>query len=269
MTSPLPHDLAGLALMVFLLGLRHGMDPDHLAAVDGLARHNARDRPRVARWSGCLFSLGHGAIVTLIAGFVAATLHDGAAPQWLERLGAWISIVFLLGLGIVNVVAVLRTPAERMVRPAGFKGRWLGRIAETGHPAVIAMIGAAFALSVDTVSQAALFSLTAVHLAGWPSSVALGLVFTLGMTVTDGLNGAWAARMVERADRRARVASRVMGLAIALLGIGIAGLAMARLLSARAAALLAGAELATGFGVALVAVASFAVAMRLSRPQPA
>src|SRR5204863_5447787 len=88
MTSPLPHDLAGLVLMVFLLGLRHGMDPDHLAAVDGLARHNARDRPRVARWSGCLFSLGHGAIVTLIAGFVAATLHDGAAPQGLDQLGA-------------------------------------------------------------------------------------------------------------------------------------------------------------------------------------
>jgi len=266
MTSPLPHDLAGLVLMVFLLGLRHGMDPDHLAAVDGLARHNSRDQPRVARWSGCLFSLGHGAVVTLVAGIVAATLHDASAPQWLERLGAWISIVFLLALGIVNVVAVLRTPADRVVRPAGFKGRWLGRIAETGHPAVIAMIGAAFALSFDTLSQAALFSLTAVHLAGWPFSVALGLVFTLGMTATDGLNGAWVARMVERADRRARVASRVMGLAIASLGIGIAGLGVARLLSERAAALLAGAELAMGFGVAIIAVASFAVAMRLARP---
>src|SRR5882672_9190915 len=255
MTSPLPHDLAGLVLMVFLLGLRHGVDPDHLAAVDGLARHNSRDQPRVARWSGCLFSLGHGAVVTLVAGIVAATLHDAPAPQWLERLGAWISIVFLLALGIVNVVAVLRTPADRVVRPAGFKGRWLGRIAETGHPAVIAMIGAAFALSFDTLSQAALFSLTAVHLAGWPFSVALGLVFTLGMTATDGLNGAWVAR--------------VMGLAIASLGIGIAGLGVARLLSERAAALLAGAELAMGFGVAIIAVASFAVAMRLARPVPA
>src|SRR6267154_1152197 len=269
MNSPLPHDLAGLVLMVFLLGLRHGMDPDHLATVDGLARHNARDRPRVARWSGCLFSLGHGAIVTLIAGFVAATLHDGAAPQWLERLGAWISIVFLLGLGILNVVAVLRAPADRMVRPAGFKGRWLGRIAETGHPAVIAMIGAAFALSVDTVSQAALFSLTAVHLAGWPFSVALGLVFTLGMGATDGLNGAWVARMVERADRRARVASRVMGLAIASLGIGIAGLGMARLLSAQVAEALAGTELHMGIGVAIIAVTCFALAMRLARPAAA
>src|SRR5260370_13247179 len=118
MTASLPHDVSGLAVMVFLLGLRHGMEPDHLATVDGLARHNARDRPRVARWSGCFFSLGHGVIVTLVAGFVAATLHDGAAPEWLERLGAWISIVFLLPLGIVNVVAGFRTPADRVVRPA-------------------------------------------------------------------------------------------------------------------------------------------------------
>ncbi|HMG61281.1 MAG TPA: nickel transporter [Burkholderiales bacterium] len=269
MISSLPHDLAGLVLMVFLLGLRHGMDPDHLATVDGLARHNAQDRPRVARWSGCFFSLGHGAIVTLVAAFVAATLHDGAAPQWLERLGAWISIVFLLGLGIVNVVAVFRTPADRVVRLAGFKGRWVGRIAETGHPAVIAVIGAAFAISFDTVSQTALFSLTAVHLAGWPLSVALGLVFTLGMMATDGLNGAWVARMIARADRRARVASRVMGLAIASLGIGIACLGMARLLSAQAAAVLAGAELPMGFGVAIIAATSFAVAMRLARPTAA
>src|SRR5256885_8927359 len=153
MTSPLPHDLAGLVLMVFLLGLRHGMDPDHLATVDGLARYNARDRPRVARWSGCLFSLGHGAVVTLVAGFVAATLHDGAAPQWLERLGAWISIAFLLGLGIVNIVAVLRTPADRVVRVAGLQGRWLGRIAATDPPALLAVDGSALAPALHTLNQ--------------------------------------------------------------------------------------------------------------------
>src|SRR5258706_7523804 len=108
MTSPLPHDLAGLVLMVFLLGLRHGMDPDHLAAVDGLARHNSRDQPRVARWSGCLFSLGHGAVVTLVAGIVAATLHDAPAPQWLERLRAWGFLLLLLPLAVMYRVPVLR-----------------------------------------------------------------------------------------------------------------------------------------------------------------
>jgi high-affinity nickel-transport protein len=75
--------------------------------------------------------------------------------------------------------------------------------------------------------------------------------------------------MVERADRRARVASRVMGLAIALLGIGIASLGMARLLSTQAAKGLGGAELPMGFGVAILVVTSFAVAMRLARPGPA
>src|SRR5258707_9460250 len=142
MISPLPHDIAGLALMVFLLGLRHGMDPDHLATLDGLARHNAQTRPRLARWSGCFFSLGHGAIVTLIAGFVAATLHDGAAPQWLERLGAWISIVFLLALGIVNVVAVPPPPADRGMCPAGVQGRGAGGGAENRHPPRTPSVGA-------------------------------------------------------------------------------------------------------------------------------
>jgi len=268
-SSTLPHDLVGLVMMVFLLGLRHGMDPDHVATVDGLSRRGAQDRPNGARWSGCFFSLGHGAVVTLVAGVVAAGLHEGGAPQWLERVGAWISAGFLLLLGVYNFVAVLRTPADRVVRLAGFKGRWLGRLAGTGHPAIMAMIGAAFALSFDTFSQTALFSLTGVQLAGWPFSVALGLVFTLGMTVSDGANGLWVARMVERADRRARVASRVMGLSIAFLGIAIAGLGAARLLSVEAAAALAGAELALGLGVAMIVAASFAVAMRLAGARPA
>ena len=33
----------------FLLGLKHGLDPDHLAAIDGLTRFNAARRPRLAR----------------------------------------------------------------------------------------------------------------------------------------------------------------------------------------------------------------------------
>src|SRR5258708_33970839 len=95
MTSPLPHDIAGVALMVFLLGLRHGMDPDHLATLDGLARHNAQPRPRLARWSGCFFSLGHGAIVPLVAGFGGGTPPDRPPPRgWgALRTGALHSVV--------------------------------------------------------------------------------------------------------------------------------------------------------------------------------
>jgi hypothetical protein len=56
----LPAHWLALVAVVFLLGAQHGFDPDHLAAIDGLARFNAAARPRLARWSGLLFSLGHG-----------------------------------------------------------------------------------------------------------------------------------------------------------------------------------------------------------------
>lgn len=262
----MPNDIAGLVVMVFLLGLRHGMDPDHLATIDGLTRCTSPGRPHLARWSGFLFSFGHGVVVTLVAGFVAATLHEGAAPAWLERLGAGVSIAFLIALGVLNIVAVFRTPPEQVVRVAGFKGRWLARLARSGHPMVIMSIGAAFALSFDTVSQAALFSLTGVHLAGWPFSIALGLVFMLGMMATDGANGVWVARLLRRADRDARIASRVLGLSIAFLGIAIACLGLVRLASAEAASALAGTELRIGVGFAALVLASYLVATRLVRP---
>ena len=43
----MPHDWLGLVLIVFILGLKHGMDPDHIATIDGLNRFNAQKRPQV------------------------------------------------------------------------------------------------------------------------------------------------------------------------------------------------------------------------------
>jgi nickel/cobalt transporter (NiCoT) family protein len=267
MSTSLPHDLLGLVLMVFLLGLRHGMDPDHLATIDGLARYNAASQPRLARWSGCLFSLGHGAVVTLVAAYVALAFNESQLPAWLERLGEWISIAILLALGGLNVAAVLRAPAQSVVRPRGLKGRYLRGLTEAGHPAVIAIIGAAFAISFDTVGQTALFSAAGQRAAGLPFSIALGAVFTLGMMTTDLANGMWVARIVVRADARARLASRIVGLSIAALSIAIALLGMARLLSQSAGAALSGMELPIGLALALFVAASFVVAMRVARPR--
>ena len=58
LTAPdLARDFGSLALVVLLLGMRHGFDADHLAAIDGLACHNAARRPRLANLCGVLFSL--------------------------------------------------------------------------------------------------------------------------------------------------------------------------------------------------------------------
>jgi high-affinity nickel-transport protein len=213
--------MMGLAGLVFLLGLRHGFDPDHLVAIDGLTRTSA------SRWSGLFFSLGHGAVVTLIGVAVAIAATEWQAPGWLEQSGTVISVGILLALGVTNLVAVLRTPAGAPVTLIGLRGRWLTeRVARSSHPAVIASVGAAFALSFDTVSHAAAFSLTGATMAGALFAALLGGVFTLGMVMTDALSGVWVARMMRSADRRA--ASRWMSGTVACLCLLTAAYALAR-----------------------------------------
>ena len=229
MSDSLPTHWLSLVAVVFLLGLKHGLDPDHLAAIDGLTRFNAAQRkPRLSRWSGLLFSAGHGMVVTAVAITVATVATEWKAPAWLEDTGLWISIAFLALLGVANLVAVLRTPHGQVVQPVGLKSRFFARLTQAEHPVLIAAVGAAFALSFDTISQAVLFSVTGSHLAGWMFAAALGLVFTAGMMATDAINGLWVSHLVRRADARAAAASRVMSFAIACVSLAIAALAAAR-----------------------------------------
>jgi high-affinity nickel-transport protein len=227
----LPSHWLSLIAVVFLLGLKHGLDPDHLAAIDGLTRFNAADRPRLSRWSGLLFSVGHGLIVTAIAVAVATIASEWRAPVWLEDTGAWISIAFLTLLGVANLASALRTPRGEPVRPVGLRGRLfarllqgrpLGSLMRVEHPLLVAAVGAAFALSFDTVSQAVLFSVTGSNLAGWLFAASLGLVFTAGMIATDALNGLWVSHMLERSVAQQAAASRVMGVAIGVVALAIA-----------------------------------------------
>ena len=205
--------MTSIALLVFLLGLRHGLDPDHLVAIDGMTRSTR------SRWCGLFFSLGHGAAVTLIGVAVAIAATQWQAPQWLEHTGTLVSIGVLLALGIANLAAVLRAPAGAHVVLIGLRGRWLReRISRASHPAVIACVGAGFAVSFDTVSHALAFSLTGATMAGALFAAVLGIIFTLGMVVTDALNGLWVARMITSAAG----ASRRMSLAVASLCLLIA-----------------------------------------------
>jgi high-affinity nickel-transport protein len=261
----LPTHWLSLVAVVFLLGLKHGLDPDHLAAIDGLTRFNAGRRPRVSRWSGFLFSTGHGVVVMGVAVTVATVATEWRVPAWLDGVGTWISIGFLAALGIANLAAVLRTPRGEMVRPVGMKSRALRRLTRAEHPVLIAAVGAAFALSFDTVSQAVLFSVTGSRIAGGLFALVLGLVFTTGMMATDGLNGLWVSRLVRSADARAAAASRVMSFAVAIVALAIAGLAVARRVLPALDARLDSWDGALGIAVAAAVAAAYAVALRITR----
>lgn len=263
----LPTHWMSLVSVVFLLGLKHGFDADHLAAIDGLTRFNAGDRPRLARWSGLLFSLGHGLVVTGVAIAVATLATEWRAPPWLEGAGTWISIGFLALLGGANLAAVLRTPRGKVVHPVGLRSRLLAPLTRARHPVLVAAVGAAFALSFDTISQAVLFSVTGTHVAGWLFAALLGLIFTAGMVITDALNGLWVSRLVGNADRRAAAASRVMSLAIGCVSLAIAVLAASRALSPMLDAGLEGWGVA--LSVAIVAAIALAYVLAMRRPAPA
>src|SRR3954468_17527193 len=264
MIETLPGHWLSLVAVVFLLGLKHGLDPDHLAAIDGLARFNAGRRPRLSRWSGLLFSAGHGVVVTLVAVGVATVATDWRAPAWLEQAGVWISIAFLTLLGCANLLAVVRTPRGEVVRAVGMRSRLFERLTHAEHPVLIAAVGAAFALSFDTISQAVLFSVTGSHLAGWLFAAALGLVFTAGMMATDALNGLWVSHLVRSADRRAAVASRVMSFAVGSLALAIAALAAARYALPSVDARLEGWGIAISAAVITVILVAYATALRLA-----
>jgi len=261
----LPASATALLGVVFLLGLRHGLDADHIATINGLARYNLMERPRTARWAGFLFSLGHGTVVMLVTLVIGLWAHRWDTPGWLDTLGALTSILLLAALGLLNLYAVLHSPRDQVVRTMGLRSRLFGRFSHNGRPFTILLIGALFALSFDTISQISLFALAAQQVAGPGFSLLLGLVFMTGMMVTDSANGLWVARLLHRSDRRALVASRMLGLTIAGLSLLVALFGVLRLYSPEVSLWSEGRELLVAATVLATLPLSFAWSFWVTR----
>ncbi len=227
--SGLQSGLLSLFGLTFLLGLRHGLDPDHLAAIDNLTRYNAQRAPVLARWCGALFSLSHGAAVTAVAVTLAALSASDALPEWLDDAGQIIAIVFLLAIGLVNLRASLGTAPAPVGTLGWLAPRLLHRATSVSHPMLISLIGVAFAVSMDTMSQAALFSVAVQGKFAWTIAGLLGLTFTAGMLATDTACGWWVSRMLR--SGQARNLSRALTLTIALLSLAVATAGIARMFS--------------------------------------
>ena len=248
----LPNDWYALAALVFMLGMKHGFDADHLATIDGLTRYNARHNPALARFCGTLFSLGHGAVVVLIALAVSTLAGSWQVPVWMDTVGVWISISFLAALGCVNLAAVLRTRPGEVVQPVGIRGRLFARLQHTNRPLLVAAVGA-------------LFALTSQQFGGWEHALLLALLFMAGMLLTDGVNGLWISRLIRRADEAAQIASRVMGLVVGGVSLLVAGFGAAKFFSPAVDTWSDGKELVFGCLLVAIIAGSYLCAVRLAR----
>ena len=264
--TDLPRDFLGLALVVLLLGMKHGFDADHLAAIDGLARYNARRRPNLARLAGVLFSIGHGLVVVCVALGVSTLSQSWRTPQWLESFGAWMSISVLTLLAMMNIAAVLKTPQHEVAPVLGWRSGVFSRLLRADNPVTVMGVGTLFALSFDTVSQAALFAVTAAQFGGWRHALLLALLFVGGMLLTDGINGLWISRLIRRSDQTARIASRMVALAVSGVGLLTAALAVASLALPDVNAWSRGKGVWFGAAIVAIIITSFAIGQQLARP---
>jgi nickel/cobalt transporter (NiCoT) family protein len=207
-----------------LLGFRHGFDADHIAVVDGMTRARQLQRSDWgARWVGLQFAAGHSATILIAA---LLLFGQGAVlPAWLDGLGFVISTTLLLLIAASNAGHALK-PSDGGLRPPGPVAALLFRF--TGQSMHPALVGVAFALSLDSLAQAAFFAARGSDHSGMATVVWMALSFGAGMMLADAANGALLAWFASRSDRLARQASRFSSGFIALVALATATAAIVR-----------------------------------------
>lgn len=205
-----------LITAVFGLGMRHGLDLDHLATIDAISR-TLPAASRLSKKVGLLFSLGHGVVVLLLSLILTSGLIQTHFPTWLESLGNWISITFLLIFGVLTLKNIFNRSEKSS---AGLKVQLLTLNQNKSYSAgLIIMIGALFALSFDTFTQVALFSISSIRGIGFAGL--LSLCFMFGMMATDGLNGLIIGSLIQKVDQKGLWISRGLGMLIAVFSLGL------------------------------------------------
>ena len=94
---------AGLLVAALTLGLRHGFDWDHIAAISDITASN--DTRRGFRF-GTVYALGHAAVVLALG--AAAVLAGSRLPPSIDKVMGRIAGATLLVLAAVVLVAVVR-----------------------------------------------------------------------------------------------------------------------------------------------------------------
>src|SRR3989440_6401825 len=103
--------LAGLGVLAYTFGLRHAFDADHIAAIDNTTR-SFLQRGKRPLGIGFFFSLGHSTVVFALAtglavGASAVKAKIPSFQTWGGYVGAGVSGLFLLAIGVLNLIVLL------------------------------------------------------------------------------------------------------------------------------------------------------------------
>lgn len=197
--------LLGTAMLAYVLGLRHAVDADHIAAIDNVTRKLMQQgrRPMAV---GLFFSLGHSSVVILASAAIAATSAElrGQIAGWREvgnLIGTSVSATFLFLIALANIVTLIGIwralragrPKDATSLPRGVKSHILLPLMNfITQSWCMYPLGFLFGLGFDTASEIALLGISASqasqNLPLW-SIMVFPLLFTAGMSLIDTLDG--------------------------------------------------------------------------------
>ena len=220
--DPSESSLWSLLGLAFVLGLTHGADPDHLTAIDGMTRASVERHPRMSRWVGTWFAVGHSFSVLSIAALIAfAARHLSPWTDSMQQAGWLVSALLLFVIGTINVGRLLNsTPSA--VSTGGMMACLLPeRVLNIAHPLSAIPIGALFGLGFETASQMTAWGLAGTVGFGHSGAILIGVAFSVGMIATDALNGLIVRRLYCTAALWTRGSGRIMTVTMIGLAYGI------------------------------------------------
>lgn len=205
--------LLGLACA---LGLSHGADPDHLTAIDGMTRASVDRHPRMSRWVGTWFAFGHALSVLLIAALIAlAAEYLQSFSHSVLQVSGVLSALLLFAIGTLNLARLVTLPAGAAAPSSGVIGHLLPRqMLNITHPMNAVPVGALFGLGFETASQMSAWALAGTMGYGLLGALLIGVAFSLGMVITDSINGLVVRRMYLAATTMAIQGNRMMTLTV-------------------------------------------------------
>ncbi len=224
-----PISIGATVFTVFALGLRHGADPDHLAAIDNLTRNGVSAGRKLSRFFGTLFAGGHSVMVLSIAALAGLLgSHIAVRGALIETIGTWVSIVTLFAIAAFNIrqLKIAETRGTTSLKLALLPARLR---AATG-PAAAMMVGLLFGLGFDTSSQVATYALAFTAGGGVAGAIVIGLMFSIGMAVTDTLDSLLVHKLYSRHPLELVRATRTWIFAVTALAVCVGGYELAQVL---------------------------------------
>src|SRR5579864_2120690 len=142
---------------MLILGMRHGLDVDHITAIDNLVRlHNATKKSRLV---GAGFSAGH--MISVLAEMIFIIYVIGSITS-ASNLAFWGGVTGAIALGFIGAINIYSMKKWGKSGSAILASKILNKTGVLGPVGSALVTGLVFGLGFDTATQISAITLSVV-----------------------------------------------------------------------------------------------------------